>query len=246
MAFARLSGPHGLVCLAIAQSYASIHSSLPWTGTFASPKKGQHCKSVAISERQKRKGKSNHDFLDCEEKAPRSYLLVGTALELSTMAIDSRTDTTTFRMLPSTLANFDKMADVTDNPGKGKLFAASQSCLLVTNAHCAYIFLCYAMPDRAFLDNAWVKISLKGIISKEAAVYINCNRPWALKYPNRNGKSSGRFSGKSTTPQAILTCLEDLNPCCRTVALSMVDSPSPNMASQYYATARTFRRCHRL
>jgi hypothetical protein len=158
--------------------------------------------------------------------------LVGTGLELTTLAIDSTADTTKFRMQPWTVENFDKLVDVSSYPEKQKVKQAVRRfpilMSLVANARCAYLLL-KAMPEAVFLEKEnWLKSSLNGIISKVVHYYINSNALWEL------GSSKDKWAvvrsvfkevdDATRRPNiAFFPRFADLDPTLRAVAACLVD-----------------------
>jgi hypothetical protein len=158
--------------------------------------------------------------------------LVGTGLELSTLAIDSKAETTKFRMLPWTLKNFENMADVSDHPEKYCVKKVVRNfpilMSLVTNAGCADTLLRNAMPkERYFLETYRIRSSLNGIISKVAYHYkifdelssVNPKQKWAVV------RSVFRQIDYATSHPnvAFFPRFDDLDPYFQSIALSMVD-----------------------
>jgi hypothetical protein len=91
--------------------------------------------------------------------------LVGAGLELSTLAIDSKTETTKFRMLPWTVEHFEKMIDAADYKEVVKRVVRSFPILvsLATNARCAFILFRHVRCDTSLQRKSmsrWLVLAL--------------------------------------------------------------------------------------
>jgi hypothetical protein len=112
--------------------------------------------------------------------------IVGTGLETTTDAINSRVDCTKFRMQPWTCQNFDAMVDASSHSHKSLVKEVVHGfpilVSLISNARCGF-YLLESMTDYSFLQKNRVKQFVDLIISIVAETYISSNRLSSLRLP---------------------------------------------------------------